>query len=204
MISMLRGRLVDQEGNEATLEVKDVGYCVLSPRRSIARWKGASSVKIFVVTEVRQTQIHLYGFENADEKRMFRMLRDAAGLDSRVSLAVLDSMDADELRLVVQKQDTYALQRVPGIGMELARSVIRALQFGLPSAPTTEETPDAESGEFFMPDEDDNTVIVAMARMGYRRNEIEKVQKNLDKKVDAKAPIADRLKAALGILHGGD
>ena len=54
------------------------------------------------------------------------------------------------------------------------------------------------------PDEDENTVIVAMARMGYQRSEIERVQQAIGSKVDAKAPIAERLQAALKILHGGD
>jgi len=204
---MLRGRLVEWEGNQGTIDVRDVGYQVFAPTRTLRAWSGKGQVQAFVVSELVGYSLHLYGFSSKEDRAAYGMLREGVGLGSRLALAVLTTMSSNELHRAVAHRDFMSLTRVPGVTQKLADRICQSLQANLnPTDPRGgfDEVDPSEGSDWYVPDDDENTVIVAMARMGYQRTEIERVQSAIGDKVDATAPIAERLQAALKILHGGD
>jgi Holliday junction DNA helicase RuvA len=73
---------------------------------------------------VREDAHVLYGFAREAERALFRSLLRVGGVGPKMALAILSGMNADEFARCVQRDDTAALSRLPGIGKKTAERLI--------------------------------------------------------------------------------
>jgi Holliday junction DNA helicase RuvA len=115
---------------------------------------------------MRDDQIHLYGFASEAERRWFRLLLTVQGVGSRVALAVLSALAADELATAIAAHDTTTLRRVPGIGPKAASRIVTELKDrAIAAAPQPAVRAAAIEGD--APAE----AISALVNLGYGRGE---------------------------------
>ncbi|MGE0452976.1 MAG: Holliday junction branch migration protein RuvA [Vicinamibacteria bacterium] len=195
MIAQLRGRLRHKEPGEVILDVGGVGYQVFIPVSTYFRLGDpGSEAELLVHTHVREDTIALFGFLTADEKQLFELLIEVAGVGPRLALSVLSGIEAPELVLALQAGDLARLTRIPGVGKKTAERLVLELRDKLKGLVAAEASgaPGASALE--------HDLVSALANLGYSRPE---AQKGVERALrQGEAPFEDLLRRTLRILSG--
>jgi Holliday junction DNA helicase RuvA len=102
----------------------------------------------------------LYGFLEAHQQRLFQTLIGVSGVGPKVGLALLSTLDADELSFAIASGNAAALARAPGVGQKLAARLVVELRDKMTKgAPTS--VPGVESED----------VVAALMALGYSQAE---------------------------------
>ena len=202
MIARLTGTLVEREGTRGILDVQGVGYEVYAPERILEAWlRNGEPLTIHVSTQVREDAITLYGFPTGTDRKGVEALMGVNKLGPKIALACMETLTMDQLAQAVEAGDTARLATVPGIGKKTAQRMALELKGKLPVGLSGLGAPAAAASTS---DAGPDTLASALARLGYKRAEIDRVKAALPEAgVPPDAPIATRLKAALRILYGG-
>ena len=129
MIGKLKG-VIDSVGTDSVLvDVGGVCFEVACSARTLAHLnRPGDPVVLFTETQIRDEQIRLTGFVEAQERRWFRHLTSVQGVGPRSALAILSVLDADELGQAIVLQDKAAIARAHGVGPRLAQRIVAELK----------------------------------------------------------------------------
>jgi len=128
MIAFLTGALALKAPTFALLDVGGVGYRLNMTTRSLAALPAeGDEVTVQTHLHVREDELSLFGFENLSEKDAFEQLLTVSGVGTKVALATLSSLSAEELTQAVAAQDVALISSVPGIGKKTAQRIILEL-----------------------------------------------------------------------------
>lgn len=129
MIAKLTGKLDSTGDGWAVVDVGGVGYLVHCTSRTLAAMpRIGKPVMLLIETVVREDAFLLYGFEDAQAQEWFRLLQTAQNVGARVALAVLSTLNPDELANAIAAGDRKALTRTPGVGPKVADRLITELK----------------------------------------------------------------------------
>lgn len=136
MIASLRGCVVFKDNQGAVIECAGVGYGIsLSlPSLSLLPDVGQDAF-VFVYTHVTQDALRLFGFAQAQERKVFEVLLATAGVGPRLALAILSTLHPDELSDAVATGDKSRLTRIPGVGSKKAERLLVELKDRLKRLP---------------------------------------------------------------------
>lgn len=129
MIGKLRG-LVDSVGDDwVILDVGGVGYHVTCPGKTLANLPqlGAEAT-LSIETYVREDQIRLFGFSDAQQRECFRILQTVQGVGAKVAISILGVLSPAELSNAVAFQDKAAITRAPGVGPKVGERIVIELK----------------------------------------------------------------------------
>ena len=135
MIGKLTGR-VDCTGEDwVILDVSGVGYLVHGSTRMLAGLPAPGEVAtLWIETHVREDQIRLFGFASGVERDWFRLLQGVQGVGVKVSLAILSTLQPDDLTNAIALQDKGLVARAPGVGPKVAQRIVNELRDKAPLA----------------------------------------------------------------------
>lgn len=91
-------------------------------------------VKLWTHLAVREDQWSLFGFIDAEERAMFRLLISVTGVGPKVALGMLSKASCDEIARALRMGDEKALVRLPGIGKKSAARLIVELGQKIPDS----------------------------------------------------------------------
>ena len=129
MIAHLRGLLLSKAPNQAVIECAGVGYeLAISVATFSALAAEGAEASLHVHTHVREDQIALFGFAEAQEKRLFEKLLTISGIGPKLAVTVLSGISAERLVMAIRSADHAALTKVPGIGKKTAERVVLELK----------------------------------------------------------------------------
>jgi Holliday junction DNA helicase RuvA len=198
MIAMLRGLTAATGPDHLVLDVGGVGYKVHGTASLIGRMLGrVDPVTLHISTIVREDAFELFGFETAQERDVFDTLRGVNRVGSRMALGLLSVLDPGDLARAVSVGDTAALARAPGVGKRTAQRLCLELKDKLPDGmfePSGAATPAAS------PARPGDPLPLALARLDYRKSEIDLALGHPDVPGPDAAPVEERLRAALRVL----
>jgi Holliday junction DNA helicase RuvA len=138
MIGRLRGALVYKQPPFLMVDVSGVGYELEAPMSTFYDLPlQGESVTLFTHLAIRDDAHVLYGFASESERALFRSLLKVSGVGAKMALAILSGMSADEFALCIQRDDTAALVRLPGIGKKTAERLIVEMRDRLDRIATT-------------------------------------------------------------------
>ncbi len=183
MIGRLRGDLAEKRPDSVLIDVGGVGYEVAVTPATVAALPSVGNPAVLHThLHVREDIMALYGFAGADERDIFQILIGVSGVGPKLALAVLATLDPDELRHVVVAEDVSALTAVPGIGQRSAQKLLLELRpkMELPDSPLQAGSALSEVRE-------------ALESLGYQSGEIRDVLRDLP----AEESVEDSLRAAL-------
>jgi Holliday junction DNA helicase RuvA len=194
VIGLLRGTIVEIEGNLVLLEVAGVGYEIIVPDSALGRLTPKSEAVLYTRQIFREDGVTLCGFLDRNERRIFDLLLEVKGCGPRVAQALIGQVGADTVSTSIIANDAKTLSRATGVGQRLAERIILELR------------PKIEKGAFVLsggiavvvssPDRD---LVEALATLGYRRPDAELVAT----KVDSGLALDERIKTALQLLKKG-
>jgi Holliday junction DNA helicase RuvA len=125
MIGRLRGELVYKQPPFLMVDVNGVGYELEAPMSTFYDLPlQGGQVTLFTHLAIRDDAHVLYGFISDTERALFRTLLKVSGVGAKMALAILSGMSAEEFALCIQRDDTAALVRLPGIGKKTAERLI--------------------------------------------------------------------------------
>jgi Holliday junction DNA helicase RuvA len=169
MIGRLRGEIAEKSADRVLLDVAGVGYEVAVTPATAAELPGVGQPAVLHThLHVREDAIALFGFASGDERGIFQILIGVNGVGPKLALAILATLDPQQLRHVVLADDVAALTSVPGIGQRSAQKLLLELKprLDVPDSPLQSGTPLAEVRE-------------ALESLGYQSSEIRDVLREL-------------------------
>ncbi|MDO7882050.1 Holliday junction branch migration protein RuvA [Salinibacterium soli] len=127
MIASVRGTVLAALGTTAVIEVGGVGFSVqVTPQHALALRVGAEAM-LHTALIVREDDLSLYGFADADELQVFDLLRSVTGVGPKSALGVLAAMSPVEVSHAVAVEDDAAFRKVSGIGPKTAKLITVSL-----------------------------------------------------------------------------
>jgi len=198
MIAHLRGRLFSKTPNQAIVECGGVGYDVtISVATFSALPAEGAEASLHIHTHVREDQLALFGFAEAQEKRLFEKLLTISGIGPKLAITVLSGISADRLVAAIRSGDHATLTRIPGIGKKTAERVVLELKdklddFGA-AAP-------AMAGAHHSPAGDD--ALSALVNLGYPRPVAQKaIETAIARSPDAADDFETLFRAAMAAIR---
>ncbi|WP_045878278.1 Holliday junction branch migration protein RuvA [Pseudofrankia sp. DC12] len=128
MIASVAGTVLSVSPTAAVVEVGGVGLLVQCTPATLAGLAVGEPARLATALVVRETELTLYGFADADERDVYETLQGAAGVGPKLAQAVLGVLAPDEVRRAVADEDLAALTRVPGVGRKGAQRIVLDLK----------------------------------------------------------------------------
>jgi Holliday junction DNA helicase RuvA len=128
MIASVAGTVLSVSPTAAVVEVGGVGLLVQCTPATLAGLAVGEPARLATALVVRETELTLYGFADADERDVYETLQGAAGVGPKLAQAVLGVLAPDEVRRAVADEDLTALTKVPGVGRKGAQRIVLDLK----------------------------------------------------------------------------
>lgn len=187
MIGRLRGTLVARRLESVVLDVGGVGYEVLVTPSALAELPSiGEEIVLHTHMHVREDAMTLFGFTDEAQQEWFRILLGAPGVGPKVALAMLATMDPDQLLAAIASDDVDALTVVPGIGKRSAQKIVLELKPKVGEAGLAGSASTSEAAQ----------VREALEQLGYSASEV----RDIIGDVDPTVPVAEQIRSALKAL----
>jgi len=204
VIGRLRGVILEKQPPLVLLETNGVGYEVHMPMTCFYELPdlGKEAI-IFTQFIVREDAQLLFGFNEKQERALFRELIKVNGVGPKLALAILSGMSAQQFVSAVEKEEITALIKLPGVGKKTAERLVVEMKdrfkglngdlfnnhtdISLPASSSPTKESDAE-GE----------AVSALISLGYKPPEASRMISKIAKPgLDCETLIRDALRAAL-------
>ncbi|MFL6708678.1 MAG: Holliday junction branch migration protein RuvA [Massilia sp.] len=192
MIGRLSGILLEKNPPQLLVDCGGVGYEVDVSMSTYYNLPGlGEKVVLFTHQAIREDAHLLFGFGNADERAVFRLLIKITGVGARTALSILSGMTIADLAQAVTLQEAGRLIKVPGIGKKTAERLLLELKGKLGA--------DLGSGGAAAVPDTKSDILNALMALGYSDKEALMAVKALP----AGSSVSDGIKFALKALSKG-
>jgi Holliday junction DNA helicase RuvA len=197
MIASVSGRVASVAPDVAVLEVGGVGLAVSCAPGTLATLRVGEHATLATALVVRETELTLYGFVDADEKEVFEALQTAAGVGPRLAQAVLAVHRPDDIRRAVATEDLTALTKVPGVGKKGAQRIVLDLKdrLGPPLGTGAGSVPAPRAVEW------QEQLRSALMGLGYGLREVDEAVAAVEPQVTGTPSVPTLLREALAVLR---
>ncbi len=206
MIALIKGQVHSLCAPVACILTNSgVGYEIELPIPDFCTLTLGDEVSLFTHLHIREDAQSLFGFIDQKDKEIFKKLIKINGVGAKMALAILSTLNGDELKHAIIYDDETLLIKVPGIGKKTAQRLIIELKDKLDNLENNTETqthPDISSTNFSYISKE---VESALLSLGYKEKEaqiaIRAAQKQLNN-ADSTYDTASLLKTSLKQLSG--
>ncbi len=197
MINGLKGIIIDEGLDSITIDVHGVCYKVFVSNDFMSKIGANGSTKepitmpeeqyIHTFMSVRENALDLYGFANADDKKLFQLLLTVSGIGPKSAMNIMNSVTREMIEESVAKDDAQFLSKVSGIGKKTAEKIL----IGLKDKMGPYESGQNGSGQ----GSDDSISIEALVSIGYTERDARAAVRSIDTKgKDTQTVIKEALK----------
>ncbi len=191
MIAMLRGVLELREEDAVIIDVNGVGYYVYVPDSVLSGLgRDGAEVALYTHLHVRENEMSLYGFSTIDQRALFQKLLAVSGIGPKVAMALLSTLNPEQLRMGIAEGNVELLTRAPGVGKRTAERMILDLKGKID---LSELVP---AGESSMADAE---VVSALESLGYSHSEAQEAVRHLP---DGDLSLEEKITEALRYFAG--
>jgi Holliday junction DNA helicase RuvA len=128
MIATLSGTLLHKDPASIVIDVQGVGYEVqLSSRTYDKLPPEGEKTFLYILTNVREDAITLYGFTDMEQKKLFLLLTTVSGVGPKLGLSILSGIDPAELCNAINLKDMARLTSLSGVGKKTAQRLCMEL-----------------------------------------------------------------------------
>jgi Holliday junction DNA helicase RuvA len=147
-------------------------------------------VQLYTHFHFKEDNVALYGFTSKQELDFFKMLISVNGVGPKAALAMLSTLNSEQLALAIASSDIDMLTQLPGVGKKTAQRLVLELKGKL----------DKGWGgiERSYLTEDNAEIMAALTNLGYSATETTQAIAALPNASDL--PLEDKIKLALQYL----
>ncbi len=125
MIAFLEGTLISGGTNAVVAVGGGIGLDVMVSGKSAEQLPApGEAVRLWTHLAVREDNWSLYGFVQAEERAMFRLLISVSGVGPKVAMGMLSRAKATEIAGYLSSGDEKSLTALPGIGKKSAARLV--------------------------------------------------------------------------------
>ncbi len=130
MISWIKGKVIDIDGNNVTVNTGYIGYQVYIGDNSLVQLgiKIDLDVELIIYTSVKEDEIKLFGFDSFFARRVFVLLLSVNGIGPKAAINIVDQIDPMAVVQSIQSGNFNPFLSVSGIGKKSAQRIILDLQ----------------------------------------------------------------------------
>nr|WP_223281683.1 Holliday junction branch migration protein RuvA [Xenorhabdus griffiniae] len=121
----MRGTVLEKQPPLVLLETHGVGYEVHMPMTCFYELPEIGQEAIlFTQFIVREDAQLLYGFNDKQERALFRELIKVNGVGPKLALAILSGMSAQQFVTAIEQEAITSLVKLPGVGKKTAERLV--------------------------------------------------------------------------------
>lgn len=128
MIGYVSGKVISNDENTVLIENGGIGYEVNCSAAALSRLLSERSGGVYTYLQVKEDGISLFGFDTAEEKKMFLKLLSVSGVGAKMAINVLSGMSIKDLALAIASSDVKTLSKIKGLGKKTAERIIVELR----------------------------------------------------------------------------
>ena len=123
MIAHVTGRVVTREPERLVLDVGGIGFELLTTRSAERLAAPGETVTVETFLHVREDALQLFGFADAGERSLFKLLMGVSGIGPKLALAIVSAYGPEQLQRAIAGQDVALLASVSGVGRKTAQRI---------------------------------------------------------------------------------
>ena len=120
MLRILTGEVLDISENYIVLDVNGLGFEILCSQSALNLCELNKRARLVVYLQISEAGAYLFGFESERERKIFLKIISIKGIGGKSAMAVLSTLNINEILNAVAGSDASAFTRVPGIGRKTA------------------------------------------------------------------------------------
>lgn len=198
MYAYIKGELAEINIDHIVIETGGIGYQIFIPGQTFEYLPAlGEELKVYTYLYLREDAMILYGFLTKDDLELFKLLISVSGIGPKGGLAILSTLDADDLRFAVLSGDAKAIAKAPGVGGKTAQRVILELKDKMSLEDAFEKKTQHVQEAVNAPDAGSvkNDAVLALTALGYSSTESLKAVSRVE--ITDGMDVEDVLKAAL-------
>ncbi len=204
MIGRLRGVILEKQPPLVLLEAGGVGYEVHMPMTCFYQLPASGEeAVIFTHLVIREDVRLLYGFNDKQERALFRELIKVNGIGPRLALTILSGMSAQQFIRAVECGELLTLIKLPGVGKKTAERLIVEMKdrLSLLNHNNTDAHTQSQYSATLIPDLSDTHIEAqaasALISLGYKPHEASRLISKIARKgADCETLIREALRVA--------
>lgn len=166
MFNFICGEIVEISEGYVVLKCGGIGYELSVSNFTLTKCKTGKEIQLFTFLSVKEDGIALFGFADADEKRMFLKLTSVSGVGAKTALTALSGISPNDLCVAIINADIAQLTRVKGLGKKTAERIVLELRGSLSDYSFFESNTNALSAGIT-----DNEAVSILVSLGLTKNE---------------------------------
>lgn len=128
MISHICGEIAHHGEGFVVIDVGGIGYQVNVTKPTLQELAEKDKVKLYTYLNVREDALGLYGFTNAGELEIFKLLIGVTRVGPQIALNILSQIRIEELAAAIIHEDEKVLTGISGVGQKSAKRLILELK----------------------------------------------------------------------------
>ncbi len=173
MITLLTGTIHSISSTGFVLMTSGgVGYELTTTRVFASEQTVGAEITLNTYLKVSEQAMQLFGFASVEERAFFQLLLSVSGVGPKSAMNILALGSVGEIEAAIAREDATYLSAVQGIGKKTAERMVVELKAKV--AKGTKEANVSQSGTMLA------EVIDALVSMGYAKDEVTLIVKNLD------------------------
>lgn len=145
MVNSIRGILTFKSPDFLGIETGGVEWILEVSTTTLSALPGpGKEIRVFTYLHHTQDVMKMYGFANADERKIFLALLTVNGVGPSLARKILSGITPQAFQTALDSEDLALLERIPGLGKKTAQKIVLHLRgklvdddaevFGAPSA----------------------------------------------------------------------
>ena len=192
MIGHLKGKIIYSNAESIIVDVNGVGYQLkvptLYPKKDINK-----NIELFVYTYIREDALDLYGFETAEEKKLFKTLLSVSRVGPSAAMNILSTLAYERFINAILSENVSVLKEVSGIGPKTAQRLILELKSKIEDMLPELQIEKGKSMKKY-----DEDLYEALTQLGYTNKEVDEAVNKLE--LDSDMKLEDKIKNVLSYL----
>ena len=196
MLAYIKGILETKTRGYVVIDVGGLGYKVFMSDLAMENvGKIGDIVKVHTYYRVMEDDISIFGFNTAEELRLFQLLISVGGIGAKTAINMLGAIEPEDFAIAIITEDINTLKKLPGIGAKTAGRIVLELKDKLKKERQVEELTNATKQIInIKKDEKFDEAYTALQVLGYNNKEIEKVIQKLDASLSLEELIREGIK----------
>ena len=197
MYAYIKGELAEINTDHIVIEAGGIGYQVFISLQTFDYLPSVGeNLKIYTYLYLREDAMILYGFLTKDDLELFKLLISVSGIGPKGGLAILSTLEADDLRFAILSGDAKAISKAQGVGGKTAQRVILELKDKLSLEDAFEaKTEHVQKNAAAAGGSVKNDAVMALTALGYSSTESLKAVSAVE--ITEDMDVEEVLKAAL-------
>ncbi|UGQ15743.1 Holliday junction branch migration protein RuvA [Borrelia sp. RT5S] len=128
MINKICGKVVEKGATSVVIAALSFEFEILVSHFCMMDFDLLEDVELLTYLYLRENEIKLFGFANAEERAIFEELIGVEGIGPRAALRILSGIKYSEFRDAIEREDVKLISKVKGIGNKTAGKIFLKLR----------------------------------------------------------------------------